>query len=116
MRGFESSMLYRRLGGLTASVTAMLTFRAGQGKLASRPRCPWYPQSRSLMRIVRGVALRRRSIRIYDWGPMGRLCSVLTVVILFGLVGATSATAALSNDGRVTVEYSGKLAQTYVAN
>jgi hypothetical protein len=68
------------------------------------------------MRIVRGVALRRRSIRIYDWGPMGRLCSVLTVVILFGLVGATSATAALSNDGRVTVEYSGKLAQTYVAN
>jgi hypothetical protein len=43
MRGFESSVLYRRLGGLTASVTAMLTFRAGQGKLASRPRCPWDP-------------------------------------------------------------------------
>ena len=47
---------------------------------------------------------------------MGRLCTALTAVILSGLVGATSASAALSNDGRVTIEYSGKLAQSYVAD
>jgi hypothetical protein len=47
---------------------------------------------------------------------MGRLCIALTAVILAGLAGATCASAALSNDGRVTVEYSGKLAQSYVAD
>jgi hypothetical protein len=47
---------------------------------------------------------------------MGRLCTALTAVILAGLAGATSASAALSNDGRVTIEYSGKLAQSYVAD
>jgi hypothetical protein len=47
---------------------------------------------------------------------MGRLCTALIAVILSGLAGATSASAALSNDGRVTIEYSGKLAQSYVAD
>jgi hypothetical protein len=50
-------------------------------------------------------------------GAMGRVCTTLsTVVLLCGLAGAAPARAALSNDGTVTAEYSGKLAQAYIAN
>lgn len=41
--------------------------------------------------------------------------ALITAVIFCDLVGAAPARAALSNDGTATVEYSGKLAQAYVA-
>jgi hypothetical protein len=47
------------------------------------------------------------------WGPRGKLG---LLVLLGALAGAAPAQAALSNDGTVTVRYSGKLAQAYVAN
>jgi hypothetical protein len=47
------------------------------------------------------------------WGLRAKLGPL---VLLCVLAGAAPARAALSNDGTVTVQYSGKLAQAYVAN
>ena len=68
-------------------------------------------------------ALPKRSV-IHPQGPrlhivryvVGRAGTAVFVAMLLWLAAAVPAQAALSNDGTVTVEYSGKLAQAYVGN